>query len=125
MPYYLSDNNFLNYVRSGYTLSPTHGNNETLHGREMEDICNIIIDKKLNEYSSNLENKIESMIDNRIRQSLDNYIKGMKYDCEVIAEVILDSGQNIFNKRELKQIITDNIYNTMLSQLNNKTFIVK
>lgn len=124
MAYFINEVGNLNYVRSGYNLSKTHGGHEELHLNEFEQIANTIIDKKLSDFSQELQNKTQEMINETIEKSILSYLKGIKYDCEVCAQVLLDTGQTILNKRELTQVISDNIFNQMKQQL-NKTITIK
>ena len=47
MGYYLNENGYICYVKSGYPLSDTHGGRSEMHRREQEEVVNEIVDKKL------------------------------------------------------------------------------
>ena len=62
---YINDKGYLCYIRSGLTLSHTHGADSAaaeLHKREFEDIANTITDEKLKQFASSLENTIPKII---------------------------------------------------------------
>ncbi len=55
MPSGIDNNGNYYYVRSGITLSDTHGGHSDLHLHEYESICKDITDKKLNQFTKHLD----------------------------------------------------------------------
>lgn len=122
MPDFIDRNGNWNYVRSGYTLSNTHGvGNSELHLREFEEITNRIVDDKLNQIIRTLEPLITNAVEQygkqvweRLIGSLDSVIKT---DIETQVNIGFRSAKDIFNSKECKEYISDIIYKQLKSEL--------
>ena len=71
-----------------------------------------------------LENTLPQLINQKIEEMAAAYLKGIQYDVNVIAQIALDSGNEIFRGEEVKKYISDAIFNEIKKQLNKKTFII-
>lgn len=124
MPSGIDNNGNYYYVRSGITLSNTHGSleNRDIHLREFEDVCNLIIDKKLNQFTKDLNTYIDNLANEKIERVIEGYLKGTQYDVDVIAQIALDTGNEIFKGEQVKRYISDTIFKEIKKQLEGKTF---
>lgn len=58
----MSDNGYINYVRSGYSMTDTHGGRGDLHKQEIEYIVNEIVNQKLEVMTHEIQNTINEII---------------------------------------------------------------
>ena len=112
----------LQYVSSSYILSNTHGGHEDLHLREFEKVCNEVIDKKISLAMAELEKSLPQLINQKLEEVAAAYLKGTEYDIDVVAQVALDSGNEIYKGEQVKKFISDAIFNEIKKQLDKKTF---
>ena len=119
MGLYLNDNGYINYIRSGYNISSTHGNgNEELHKSEIEQICNEIVNQKIKALTYEINNTLESIINQKIKSIVNGVFQGLKRDVKVSASVSLDTAGEIYKREEVKQIISNEILKQILTELN-------
>lgn len=114
----------LQYVTSSYTLSDTHGGHEDLHLHEFERVCNEVIDRKITLAMQKLEKALPQLINDKLEEVAAAYLKGTEYDVDVVAQVALDSGNEIYRGEQVKKVISDAIFNEIKKQLNKKTFTI-
>ena len=114
----------LRYVPSSYVLSNTHGGHEDLHLREFERVCNEVIDKKIEIAMQKLNNALPQLINEKLTEVAAAYLQGLQYDVDVIAQVALDSGNEIFKGEQVKKVISDTIFKEIKKQLDKTTCII-
>lgn len=120
MPMFISDNGYVNYVRSGYAISDTHGGKSDIHRIEIEEICNDIINQKLKEYNIALSENIEKYVDEKINQIIDGVMDGLQYDVNVIASVSIDSVGEVYRKEQVKKEIASAIYKQLKNAISKR-----
>lgn len=125
MGLFISDNGFINYIRSGYNLSHTHGNsgNEELHKNEIEEIVNDITNQKLKSFSAEIEKTIETVVNQNIKSICQGVFQGLQRDVSITAAVSLDTAGEIYRKEEVKRIISNEILKQVLNELNKSKYI--
>ena len=124
MGLYINDNGYINYVRSGYNLSHTHGNgNEDLHRNEIEEISNNIVNQKINAFSLEIERVLDTVIEQKVKSICQGVFQGLQRDVSVTAAVSLDTAGEIYKRNEVKRIISNEILNQVLNELNKSKYI--
>lgn len=127
MPSYIDENGFYNYVRAGYAAGVTgtndgHGGHYREHREMMQDIANQIFDDKIKQVVAHLNVEIERIINEKIVSIVNGVYKGLSYDTNVIASVSLDTAGEIFNRKEVKKIISNEIYNQIIKEIKKELY---
>jgi len=122
MPSFINENGFVCYVRSGLSLSDTHGaGHAELHLREFEDVANAIVDKKLKTVVKSLEGampRIVSEYSHEVFQRLITSLVGaLEVDVQSEVKIALSNAADIFYGKQAQQYISKNIMNAMLKEL--------
>lgn len=119
---YLNENGFICYERSGISLSDTHGGRSQLHLREMEDVVNAIVDKKLATAMEDMYTIICKEIDKYAADVWQNLITSLKgaLNTDVVSEVTIafDNAREIFYGKKAQEYVAKNIYRTIDKELN-------
>ena len=112
----MSDNGYINYIRSGYSMTDTHGDSQraALHKQEVEYIVNDIVNQKLEVMTNEIQNTIEEIINQKVKAICQGVFEGLQRDVNVIASVAVNSVGEIFKKEQLKTVIS----NEILRQIN-------
>lgn len=122
MGYYLNENGYVCYIRSGLSLSDTHGGRSETHLREIEDIVNSITDKKLEYMMQSIKDIIAETISKYSAEVWQNLISSLKgaLNTDVISEVTIafDNANDIFHSKKAQEYIAKNIYGALEKELN-------
>lgn len=119
---FINENGYMCYVRSGLTLSDTHGaGHAELHLREFEDVANKIVDKKLKTVVKSLEDampRIVSEYSHEVFQRLITSLVGaLEVDVQSEVKIALSNAADIFYGKQAQEYISKNIMNAMLKEL--------
>ena len=119
---YINENGFMCYERSGLSLSDTHGGRSQLHLREIEDIVNAIVDKKLSSAMEDIKELIYQEINTYAADVWQNLIASLKgaLNTDVISEVTIafENAREIFYGKKAQEYVAKNIYRTIDEELN-------
>ena len=111
------------YVKSGLTLSDTHGGHSEQHLREFEEVCNQIVDEKLNQLTSRLETQIPSIVEEYGRQVWSGAIKelvgALQTDVSSQVNVGFEGLREVFYGEKCQKYISDSITKAILNEINN------
>ena len=123
MPSFIDVNGKYCYVRSGYTLSDTHGaGHRELHLREFEEIANRIVDDKLNQLIRTLETAIQKAIEEYGRQVWERLLNSLdsvlKTDIHSKVSVGVEGIKDIFYGEKCQEYITNSVYKQLKNELN-------
>lgn len=101
MSLYLNDKGYICYIRSGVDMSLTHGGkaNALLHKREIEEICNDIVDQKLERFMQYLEKGIDESIQRYGEKVWNELISSLKSSLE--EDIVTEVSIGIDNAREI------------------------
>ena len=77
------------YVRSGYSLSGTHGGAEAEHKAEIEAICNEIVDAKLSQI-------IPQVQEDAYMRAVNGLLAALRMDVNSIVSIGLSNAADIF-----------------------------
>lgn len=130
MGYYLNENGYICYVRSGYPLSDTHGGRAEMHRREQEDVVNEIVDKKLEYAMVAIKETITQTVNAYAAEVWTGLISSLKgaLNTDVISEVKIafDNADEIFHSKKVQEYVVKNIYNALDKELSKlKTIKIK
>ncbi len=119
---FINENGYMCYVRSGLTLSDTHGaGHAELHLREFEDVANKIVDKKLKTVVKSLEDampRIVSEYSHEVFQRLITSLVGaLETDVQSEVKIALSNAADIFYGKKAQDYISKNVMNAMLKEL--------
>lgn len=119
---YINDNGYMCYVRSGLSLSDTHGaGHAELHLREFEEVANAIIDKKLNAMTTAIENalpqKIAEYTHDVFERLVTSLVGALETDVRSEVRIALSNAGDVFYGDKAQKYISDNIMKAMLSEL--------
>lgn len=117
------------YVKSGLTLSDTHGGHSEQHLREFEEVCNLIVDEKFNQLTSRLETQIQSIVEEYGRQvwsgAIQELVGALQTDISSQVNVGFDGLREVFYGEKCQKYISDSIMKTMLNEINKIKFTLK
>lgn len=119
---YINENGFMCYERSGLSLSDTHGGRSQLHLREIEDIVNEIVNKKLETAMEDIQTAICREIETYAADVWQNLIASLKgaLNTDVVSEVTIafENAREIFYGKKAQEYVAKNIYRTIDEELN-------
>lgn len=123
MPSFIDENGNYRYVRSGYTLSNTHGaGHSELHLREIEEICNRIVDEKIKQAMSDIERALPAAIEEYGRQVWERLLNSLdsvlKTDIHSQVSVGVEGIKDIFYGEKCQEYITNSVYKQLKNELN-------
>lgn len=113
------------YEYSDYILSDTHGGNSTLHKREIEKICNDIIDKKLNDYNEHIQDLIQDEFRNIGDYIANNIYSALSKDVITTVKISSNDAKILLDEKKISQVFYNEIYNIFAKKLKNKRFTIK
>ena len=121
MPSFIDKNGNCGYVRSGYTMSGDNPYHLTHHKEDMEQICNEIIDAKLNQLMKTLSEAIPSIIDEYGRtvwtQLINNLVGVLQTDIYSQVNVGFEGLRDVFYGEKCQKYISDSIMKQMTKEL--------
>ena len=106
---YITDTGFIGYVRSGLTLSSTHGGSENLHLMEFEEVANVITDEKINKLLSKLDTDIPRIIEEYGTRIIDSVMGALSTDIDSIVKIGLSNCGDIFYGEKAQRYISRHI----------------
>lgn len=117
------------YVKSGLTLSNTHGGHSEQHLREFEEVCNQIIDDKLRQLTDKLEDTIASTVEEYGRmvwtQLVESVVGALQTDVNSEVQIAFDNARDIFYGSKAQQYISDNVMKAMIKEIEKIKFTLK
>lgn len=121
MPSFIDKNGNYGYVRSGYTMSGDNPYHLTHHKEDMEQICNEIIDQKLNQLMKTLSEAIPSIIDEYGRtvwtQLINNLVGVLQTDIYSQVNVGFEGLRDVFYGEKCQKYISDSIMKQLTKEL--------
>ena len=121
MPSFIDKNGNYGYVRSGYTMSGDNPYHLTNHKEDMEQICNEIIDQKLNQLMKTLSDLIPSAIEEYGRavweQLINNLVGVLQTDIYSQVNVGFEGLREVFYGEKCQKYISDSIMKHMIKEL--------
>lgn len=99
------------YVRSGYSMSGTHGQHEEEHKQEMEAIANEIVDAKLSQI-------IPLIQEETYMRAVNALLEALKVDITSIVTVALSNAGDIFYGKECQTAIMQAVFDEVARNLN-------
>lgn len=129
MPSGIDENGNYYYVRSGLSLSDTHGDYSDLHLREFEDVANQIVDEKLNQLAGKLNEVIPSTIEEygRIvwRELITELVGVLQTDITSQVNVGFEGLKDVFYGEKCQKYISDRIMETALKEIERIKYTMK
>lgn len=112
MALYLNDKGYTCYVRSGITLSDTHGSGHAeTHLREFEDVCNRITDEKINRALEGLQGELPQIITDVCagiwNQVARETLAAFTQETHTVVNIAFDDGLDILRSEKTRRFITD------------------
>ena len=99
------------YVSASYQLSNTHGaGGAELHKLEIEQICNEIVDIKLQQILPQFEQEIRY-------RTINSLLEALKVDINSIVTIAMNNAGDIFYGEHAQTAIMQAIYNEILNNL--------
>lgn len=121
MPSFIDKNGNYGYVRSGYTMSGDNPYHLTNHKEDMEQICNEIIDQKLNQLMKTLSESIPSAIEEYGRtvwsHLIDSLGEVLQTDIYSQVNVGFEGLREVFYGEKCQKYISDSIMKQMTKEL--------
>lgn len=124
MSWFINDNGYMNYVRSDYRMSNTHGadySTAELHKEEFEAITNDIIDQKLEYMIKTLNDEIPKIIEsygNEVwKRMINNLVGALQTDIHSEVQIGMEGLKEIFYGEKCQKYISDSIMKTMIKEL--------
>ena len=121
MPSFIDKNGNYGYVRSGYTMSGDNPYHLTNHKEDMEQICNEIIDQKLNQLMKTLSDLIPSAIEEYGRtvwaQLINNLVGVLQTDIQSQVNVGFEGLREVFYGEKCQRYVSDTIMKALLKEL--------
>lgn len=121
MPSFIDKNGNYGYVRSGYTMSGNNPYHLTNHKEDMEQICNEIIDQKLNQLMKTLSEAIPSAIEEYGRtvwsHLIDSLGEVLQTDIYSQVNVGFEGLREVFYGEKCQKYISDSIMKQMTKEL--------
>ena len=120
----INDKGYVCYIRSGVAMSDTHGGGgrEQLHKLEFEEICNEIVDKKIDRAMVAIEKGIQEAVNaygSQVWKELVTSLKDVLQE-DIVSEVKIgfDNAKEIFYGSKAQEYIRRNIENAIYKELN-------
>ena len=121
MPSFIDGNGNYGYIRSGYSMSGDNPYHLINHKKDMEQICNEIIDAKLNQIMKTLSEAIPSIIDEYGRtvwtQLINNLVGVLQTDIYSQVNVGFEGLREVFYGEKCQKYISDSIMKQMTKEL--------
>ena len=121
MPSFIDKNGNYGYIRSGYSMSGDNPYHLTNHKEDMEQICNEIIDQKLNQLMKTLSDLIPSAIDEYGRtvwsHLIDSLGEVLQTDIYSQVNVGFEGLREVFYGEKCQKYISDSIMKQMTKEL--------
>ncbi|MBP3941525.1 MAG: hypothetical protein J6D00_08575 [Christensenellaceae bacterium] len=121
---YINDKGYICYVRSGYSMSHTHGANSAtaeLHKREFEEIANNVADGKLQQIMPVIEKTTHQIVNEYGRTVWASLIRelvgALETDVHSQVNVGFDGLREVFYGEKCQKYISDSIMKTLLNEL--------
>lgn len=130
MPSFIDKNGNYGYIRSGYSMSGDNPYHLTNHKEDMEQICNEIIDQKLNQLMKTLSEAIPSAIEEYGRtvwsHLIDSLGEVLQTDIYSQVNVGFEGLREVFYGEKCQKYISDSIMKQMTKELSKiKGIIIK
>ena len=121
MPSFIDKNGNYGYIRSGYSMSGDNPYHLTHHKEDMEQICNEIIDQKLNQLMKTLSEAIPSAIEEYGRtvwsHLIDSLGEVLQTDIYSQVNVGFEGLREVFYGEKCQKYISDSIMKQMTKEL--------
>ena len=121
MPSFIDKNGNYEYTRSGYSMSGDNPYHLTNHKEDMEQICNEIIDQKLNQLMKTLSEAIPSAIEEYGRTVWSHLIDSLggvlQTDIYSQVNVGFEGLREVFYGEKCQKYISDSIMKQMTKEL--------
>ena len=121
MPSFIDKNGNYGYIRSGYSMSGDNLYHLTHHKEDMEQICNEIIDQKLNQLMKTLSDLIPSAIEEYGRavweQLINNLVGVLQTDIYSQVNVGFEGLREVFYGEKCQKYISDSIMKQLTKEL--------
>lgn len=121
MGWYVNEKGNFNYVNSSYIMSGDNPYHLIQHKNDIEQICNEIIDKKLNELMKTLSETISSSIEEYGRtvweQLIDNLVGVLQTDIYSQVNIGFEGLREVFYGEKCQKHISDSIMKQLKKEL--------
>lgn len=121
---YINDKGYICYVRSGYSMSHTHGADSAtaeLHKREIEEIVNEIVNEKISKAMAAINEAIPQAIEEYGRTVWASLIRelmgALETDVHSQVNVGFDGLREVFYGEKCQKYISDSIMKTLLNEI--------
>lgn len=120
---FINDKGYICYVRSGVNMSSTHGvgGREQLHRREIEEICNEIVDEKIKQAMVAIENGIQDAVSTYGEQVWEELVSSLKdaLQEDIVSEVKIgfDNAKEIFYGRKAQEFVRKSMEKEIYKEL--------
>ena len=121
---YINDKGYMCFVRSGYSMSHTHGADYAaaeLHKREIEDIANEIVNEKINIAMQSVNNALPQAIEDYGRIVWASLIRDLvgvlQTDVNSQVQIAFDGLRDVFYGDKCQKYISDSIMKTLQNEI--------
>lgn len=116
-------------------LSDTHGTaqNAQIHYEEFVQICNAIVDEKVSQVISSIEESLPALIEKYVIEYgneiltniIQNIVGALETDINTEVKIAFDNANEIFHSSKAQKYISDSIMKVMLNELHKIKHIKK
>lgn len=110
------------YVPTSFHFSDTHGGNEELHFREIAEMCNRVVDKKLEIFSEALEQRFTEIVCQQVQEAVEEaqrkqtsdkekviaeFVKALEHDVETDVSIAFENGVEILKDKKTQKTVAE------------------